>query len=96
MEYHKFSLRKRGKTECPACKRKTFVLYIDGFGNPLHPTVGKCDRAYNCQHHYTPKQYFTEHSNSAFDKKITHFIIAQLGRFVVINILCFCHFSKEL
>jgi hypothetical protein len=29
-------------------------------GNPVHPTVGKCDRANNCNHHYPPKQYFTD------------------------------------
>ncbi|MDR1182665.1 MAG: PG0870-related protein, partial [Bacteroidales bacterium] len=67
MEYHKYSLAKKGKSICPECKRKTFVLYIDNYtGEPLHSTVGKCDRADNCGHHYTPKQYLTD-NNISFD-----------------------------
>jgi hypothetical protein len=58
---YKYQLAKRGKSICPACKRKTFVLYIDNTtGNPLHFTVGKCDRADNCGHHYSPKQYYRD------------------------------------
>jgi hypothetical protein len=68
MEYHKYNLTKKGKSICPNCERKTFVLYIDETGNPLNSTVGKCDRADNCGHHYTPKQYFTD-SNISFDSK---------------------------
>jgi hypothetical protein len=69
MEYHKYSLAKRGKSICPECKdrRKTFVLYINNnTGEPLHSTVGKCDRADNCGHHYTPKQYFQD-NHISFD-----------------------------
>ncbi|MDR3140799.1 MAG: DUF6371 domain-containing protein [Tannerellaceae bacterium] len=67
MEYHKYSLSKRGKHHCPACEHKTFVLYIDNStGNPLHSIVGKCDRADNCGHHYPPKQYFQD-NNIHFD-----------------------------
>jgi hypothetical protein len=72
MEYHKYSLAKRGKSICPACKdrRKTFVLYTDNnTGEPLHLAVGKCDRADKCGHHYTPKQYFAD-NNISFDKNI--------------------------
>jgi hypothetical protein len=58
---YKYQLAKRGKAICPKCERKTFVLYIDkGTGEPLHSTVGKCDRADNCGHHYSPKQYFKD------------------------------------
>jgi hypothetical protein len=64
---YKYQLAKRGKAICPTCERKTFVLYIDNStGNPLHSTVGKCDRADNCGHHYTPKQYFQD-NNISFD-----------------------------
>jgi len=70
MEYHKYSLAKKGKSICPECRRKTFVLYIDNnTGEPLHPTVGKCDRADNCGYHYTPKQYFTNNYISFDNKK---------------------------
>ena len=69
MENFKYSLAKKGKTFCPACSKKTFVLYIDHSGNPLHSTVGKCDRADNCAHHYTPKQFFADNSIS-FDKTV--------------------------
>jgi hypothetical protein len=72
MEYHRYNLMKKGKSICPKCERKTFVLYIDNTtGEPLHSTVGKCDRADNCGHHYNPKQYFADHpnNNSLFDRK---------------------------
>ena len=69
MEYHKYSLTKKGKSICPKCERKSFVLYINNdTGEPFHPTVGKCDRADNCGHHYTPKQYFTD-NHISFDNK---------------------------
>ena len=45
---------------CPSCgERKKFKYYIDTTtGEPIHPTVGKCNRADNCGYHYTPKEYF--------------------------------------
>lgn len=48
---------------CPVCKTKyTFTLYLDGnTGQPIHPTVGKCNREIKCGYHYTPRQYFDEH-----------------------------------
>jgi len=69
MEYHKYGLTKRGKSICPDCRRKTYVLYIDNStGDPLHSSVGKCDRADNCGHHYSPQQYFTD-NHISFDNK---------------------------
>jgi len=69
MEYHKYSLAKKGKSICPKCGKKTFVLYLDNTtGNPLHSTVGKCDRSDNCSYHYSPKQYFTD-NHISFDNK---------------------------
>ena len=48
---------------CPACKTKyAFTLYLYGnTGQPIHPTVGKCNREIKCGYHYTPRQYFDEH-----------------------------------
>jgi hypothetical protein len=64
---YKYQLSKRGKAICPACERKTFVLYMDSYtGEPLHSTVGKCDRADNCGYHYAPKQYFQD-NHISFD-----------------------------
>jgi hypothetical protein len=64
---YKYQFSKRGKAICPACERKTYVLYIDNTtGEPLHSTVGKCDRTVNCGHHYPPKQYFTD-NHISFD-----------------------------
>jgi hypothetical protein len=72
MTEYKYQLAKRGKHHCPACERKTFVLYINNTtGEPLHATVGKCDRADNCGYHYTPKQYFTD-NHISFDTKREH------------------------
>ena len=61
---HKYSLAKKGKSECPNCHKKTFVLYVDtDTGERVHSQVGKCDRADNCGHHYTPKQFFADNPN---------------------------------
>lgn len=50
---------KIAKIECPNCQSKRhFVLYTDSSNTPLHPTVGRCDNAIKCGHHYKPKQYF--------------------------------------
>jgi len=51
---------------CPACKTKyAFTLYLYGnTGQPIHPTVGKCNREIKCGYHYTPRQYFDEHPES--------------------------------
>jgi len=63
---HRFSLSKKGKHSCPECSQKTFVLYIDNnTGEPLDSTVGKCDRANRCDHHYTPKEYFADNPNES-------------------------------
>jgi len=69
MENFKYSLSKKGKSTCPACSKKTFVLYVDYSDNPLHSTVGKCDRADNCGHHYSPKQYFAD-NHIPFDETV--------------------------
>ena len=69
MENYKYNLAKKGKNFCPECKHKTYVLYLDNStGEPLHSTVGKCDRADNCGYHYSPKEYFRD-NNISFDKK---------------------------
>ena len=47
---------------CPECGQKqSFTLYLDGNTNePIHITVGKCNRESKCGYHYTPKQYFMD------------------------------------
>jgi hypothetical protein len=47
---------------CPECGQKqSFTLYLDGNTNePIHRTVGKCNRESKCGYHYTPKQYFMD------------------------------------
>jgi len=69
MKNYKFSLAKSGKHTCPKCGHKTFVLYINNeSGNPIHETVGRCDRENNCGYHYTPGQYRKD-NNISFDTK---------------------------
>lgn len=48
---------------CPACKDAySFTLYLDGnTGQPIHPTVGKCNHENKCGYHYTPRQYFNDY-----------------------------------
>jgi hypothetical protein len=55
----------KGKTtrhDCPSCKTKlSFTLYLNGNTHePIHRTVGKCNRESKCGYHYTPKQYFMD------------------------------------
>jgi hypothetical protein len=62
MKAYRYSLDGSSKKHlCPECRRKRFVFYIDnGTGEPLHSTVGKCDRDDNCGYHYPPRQYFAD------------------------------------
>ena len=48
---------------CPKCGKKEFTLYIDTETNqPIHPTVGKCNRENNCNFHLKPKEYFIDNN----------------------------------
>ena len=50
---------------CPGCGgKRCFTLYIDENGEPLHPTVGRCDHESACAYHYTPKEYFRDHPDA--------------------------------
>ncbi|MEA4904339.1 MAG: DUF6371 domain-containing protein, partial [Petrimonas sp.] len=57
---------------CPACKTKqSFTLYIDGNTlQPIHPTVGKCNREIKCGYHYTPRQYFNDHPDRPANQRL--------------------------
>ncbi len=52
---------KSTRYKCPSCGRiQSFTLYLDGNTHePIHQTVGRCNREIKCGYHYTPKQYFT-------------------------------------
>ena len=54
---------------CPECGQKqSFTLYLDGNTNePIHITVGKCNRESKCGYHYTPKQYFMDNPSTRTD-----------------------------
>ena len=58
---YQYQLARRGKWICPECGKKTFVCYVDADGHVLDESVGKCDRADHCAHHYTPREYFQDH-----------------------------------
>lgn len=47
---------------CPHCGHKgEFALYIDTeTGQPIHPSVGRCNRDQKCGYHYTPSEYFRD------------------------------------
>lgn len=53
---------KSTRYKCPSCGRmQSFTLYLDGNTHePIHQTVGRCNREIKCGYHYTPKQYFTD------------------------------------
>ena len=47
---------------CPNCRKPhCFTLYVDENGEPLDPTVGKCDHTGSCNYHKTPREFFIEH-----------------------------------
>lgn len=66
MNEHKYTLEPykgfNTRHTCPACKQtRCFVFYIDTeTGQPLAPSVGKCNHESNCGYHYKPKQYFQD------------------------------------
>ena len=48
---------------CPECGKKELTFYIDTLKNePIHPTVGRCNRESKCSYNYTPKQYFIDNN----------------------------------
>ncbi len=53
---------KSTRHNCPGCGAKlSFTLYINGDTHePIHKTVGKCNRESKCGYHYTPKQFFID------------------------------------
>ena len=51
---------------CPNCgDRRSFAYYVDESGTPLHPSVGRCNHESGCGYHYTPRQYFHDHTPNA-------------------------------
>lgn len=61
MKDYEYSLDKSSKKYiCPACGKKSFVVYVDRYGKMLDASVGACDRYDKCHHHYKPKEYFAD------------------------------------
>lgn len=59
---------------CPGCKTPySFTRYLDGETHqPIHPTVGRCNREIKCGYHYTPRQFFSD-----LKRQDPHFSITQ-------------------
>ncbi|MFN3761270.1 MAG: DUF6371 domain-containing protein [Algoriphagus aquaeductus] len=89
MENHRYHFDKSSKKfRCPACQKKTFVLYVDTLtGNYLPEQYGKCDRESNCGFSqlpppeskclYVPFESISEKSEKAFQIKqdsITYYL----------------------
>ncbi|MEI7676931.1 MAG: PG0870-related protein, partial [Bacteroidales bacterium] len=51
---------------CPLCEtNQSFTLYLNGDTHePIHRTVGICNRETKCGYHYTPKQYFMDNPDT--------------------------------
>ena len=65
-QYRTYTLQKytgrNSRHTCPQCGRPhCFSRYVDGDGNILDETVGRCDHESSCGYHRTPKQYFRDH-----------------------------------
>lgn len=89
MENHRYHFDKSSKKfRCPACQKKTFVLYVDPVtGNYLPEQYGKCDRESNCSFFqlpppetkclFVPFDSITEKSEKAYQIKqgsITYYL----------------------
>lgn len=46
---------------CPSCGRRDYKVYVDNGGNPIHESVGRCNREVNCAYHLPPKEWFKMH-----------------------------------
>ncbi len=59
---------------CPGCKTPySFTRYLDGETHqPIHPTVGRCNREIKCGYHYTPRQYYADQRNQNLYLPNTH------------------------
>lgn len=59
---------------CPNCKTPfSFTRYLDGETHqPIHPTVGRCNREIKCGYHYTPCQYFTDRKRQGYHAPTTN------------------------
>ena len=58
------------KYTCPACRRKTYVRYIDvETGEYLSDEVGRCDREVKCGYHQKPRDYFLKSGENPFNKR---------------------------
>lgn len=65
MKQFKYALAKRGKTICPQCRKKTFVLYLETeTQNVVSEKYGRCDRESSCGYHAKP-----EHNDVIFIPK---------------------------
>lgn len=64
---YKYHLQKysgpKSRHTCPECGGKhCFTLYVDTEGHILDESVGRCDHESSCGYHYTPSEYFRDHS----------------------------------
>ena len=66
---YRYSLDKSSKKfDCPNCKKKRLVCYLDvQTKNYLASHVGRCDREQNCAYHITPRMFFED--NPVLKKK---------------------------
>ena len=58
---------------CPECGQKEcFTLYLDGNTHqPIHSTVGICNRAIKCGYHYPPKQFYQDNPSYPVETRHT-------------------------
>lgn len=56
---------KATRHECPNCHdRHSFTYYVDEDGQPLDENCGRCDHESSCGYHYTPTDYFRDHTTN--------------------------------
>lgn len=43
---------------CPQCGRREYKVYVNDKGEPIHESVGRCNREVRCAYHLPPKEWF--------------------------------------
>jgi len=80
---------KSTRYKCPSCGRnQSFTLYLDGITHePIHCTVGRCNREIKCGYHYTPQQFFADNCTDAM-LGVSNIAMHSVSKFKVIKPPC--------